>query len=117
MPVADNLRNLRKRRKLTQRELSDLSGVSQQAISFIENGRNTPNEGTLQLLAKALDSSVAELTGEPVSPAARAASAEELHLLALFRCLNPEGRSRLIEQAEDLVAREKYTQEKSHRAI
>ena len=40
---------------LTQRQLSELSGVPQADISRIENGAGNPTEATLQRLAGALD--------------------------------------------------------------
>jgi ribosome-binding protein aMBF1 (putative translation factor) len=42
-------------RGLTQRQLSDLSGVPQADISRIEHGGGNPTEATLQRLARALD--------------------------------------------------------------
>jgi transcriptional regulator with XRE-family HTH domain len=40
MTVADNLRRLRGKRNLSQVELADLAGVSQQLVSQIERGKN-----------------------------------------------------------------------------
>ncbi len=45
----------RESRGLTQRELSDLSGVRQGDISRIERGAGNPTESTLQRLAAALE--------------------------------------------------------------
>lgn len=42
-------------RGLTQRQLADLSGVSQADISRIEHGAGNPTEATLQRLAAALN--------------------------------------------------------------
>jgi ribosome-binding protein aMBF1 (putative translation factor) len=42
-------------RGLTQRQLSDLSGVPQADISRIERGGGNPTEATLQRLARALE--------------------------------------------------------------
>lgn len=67
MSVSDNLRAARKKKGWTQKDLAEHSGVSQQAVSFIETGRNTPSEGTMRLLADALGCTVAELMGEVVS--------------------------------------------------
>jgi len=57
----ERLKRRRKMSKYSQAELSQKSGVSQQAISGIESGRNSPSEQTIIMLAKALGCSVAEL--------------------------------------------------------
>ena len=44
----------RQARGLTQRELSEISGVDQADISRIERGAGNPTEATLQRLAEAL---------------------------------------------------------------
>lgn len=56
------LQKFRERRKLTQAQLAIRSGVSQQAISKIENGeRNNPGVYTLQKLASVLHCTVDDL--------------------------------------------------------
>lgn len=111
MTVADNLRRLRKAKGYRQIDLANASGVSQQAISFIESARNTPTEGTLRLLAGALGCTVAELLGD--APEKEAPSTQEEQLLAIFRRLNGAGRIELIERALEMAALEKWTQEAS----
>ncbi len=58
------LKDLRKRRGLTQQQLSELSGVSQQYISDIETGDVEGSLTVLRKLAKALDVSVTKLIEE-----------------------------------------------------
>jgi XRE family transcriptional regulator, regulator of sulfur utilization len=48
-------RDARIARGMSQRELSEASGVRQADISRIERGAGNPTEGTLQRLASALD--------------------------------------------------------------
>lgn len=65
MALAENLRMLRKRRGLTQKELSDVSGVSCNSIINYENSRRTsPPISVLQKLAQALSVGIDELTAE-----------------------------------------------------
>jgi len=52
--LAAELILLRKRRKLTQRQLSARSGIQQAEISRIEGGRANPTVATVFALAKAL---------------------------------------------------------------
>lgn len=56
------LQEMREKRRLTQAQLAALSGVTQQAISKIENGER-PNPGALTLykLAEALKCSIYDL--------------------------------------------------------
>lgn len=58
--IGERLRLARDRKLMTQRELSDLSGVMEATISRIENGkfRRRPFKETLESLSAALDVSV-----------------------------------------------------------
>lgn len=64
MSFSDNLASARKRAHLSQRQLSDRSGISQQAISKLESGINSPSEFTMRHLANALGVSVSFLIDE-----------------------------------------------------
>ena len=59
------LHEMRKKRRLTQQQLATISGVSQQAISSIENGsRQSPSVETLYKLSRALKCTVDDLIEE-----------------------------------------------------
>ncbi|MBQ1215216.1 MAG: helix-turn-helix transcriptional regulator [Firmicutes bacterium] len=59
------LHKMRKKRRLTQQQLATISGVSQQAISSIENGsRQSPSVETLYKLSRALKCTVDDLIEE-----------------------------------------------------
>lgn len=49
-----NIKELRKKRNITQTELSKLTGLSQQHISLIEKNQISPNCATLEKIAKVL---------------------------------------------------------------
>lgn len=55
MKIKINLYEIRKSKKLSQRQLAELAGVSKTEISNIENGVSSPSVATLCLLAQALD--------------------------------------------------------------
>jgi transcriptional regulator with XRE-family HTH domain len=55
----------RKVRKLTQRELSDLSHVSYSTLTKVEQGAMPPSPSVIGALARALSVPVTELTGQP----------------------------------------------------
>ena len=65
------LADVRKAKKMSQSDLSSISGVSQACISQIERGLKDPTLGTLRRLAVALNVSISKLIGdEKPKPAA-----------------------------------------------
>ncbi len=52
--LVDAILTARKERSLTQKELSELTGITQTDISKIENGNANPSLATLKRLAKGL---------------------------------------------------------------
>jgi transcriptional regulator with XRE-family HTH domain len=62
------LRNLRRSKGLSQKDLAVASGVGQDTISGIESGRHEPRPSTLRKLANALDVEVADFFGESEDP-------------------------------------------------
>lgn len=59
--MKNNLQKIRWEKNLSQKTLSQKSGVSQSVISSVENGLTTPNLTTALRLAKALGVSVEEI--------------------------------------------------------
>ena len=59
--VGENIRRIRQKRGLTQEQLADSSGFSQQYISGLEQGRRNPTVITLYELAVALGVSHVDL--------------------------------------------------------
>jgi transcriptional regulator with XRE-family HTH domain len=68
----ETLREFRRRRGWSQKDLADESGVGQDTISGIESGRHEPRPSTLRKLADALDVEVADFFREPALPLAEA---------------------------------------------
>jgi len=62
--VGKRIRAARQSRKMTQIVLSHTSGIAQEAISRIENGRQSPRADTLLKLARALELPLEQLLGE-----------------------------------------------------
>lgn len=60
----NNLRDIRRKRCLSQADLSQLSGVTEQTIVSIEKGRHYPKFVTIRKLALALKVDVEELKFE-----------------------------------------------------
>ena len=95
--VGLNIKNRRKQLRMSQSRLSALSGISQSAISDIENPDVTkrPNTDTIQKIANALQCTVAELMGEQppaeVEAAFEGLSPDEIKLIQDYRSLNKQG--------------------------
>jgi len=73
MDFGERLKRVRKGR-YNQEELASLIGVHTNTISRWENGSRSPDAGTLQKLAQALDTTTAYLLGEVDDPARLSAS-------------------------------------------
>ncbi|TIL21965.1 MAG: helix-turn-helix transcriptional regulator [Mesorhizobium sp.] len=59
--VGRNVQRIRQRKRLTQEQLAEISGFSQQYISGLEKGRRNPTIITIYELALALDVSHMDL--------------------------------------------------------
>lgn len=59
--VGENVRRLRLARGLTQEQLAERAGFTQQYLSELENGKQNPTAITLYQLAEQLESTPAEL--------------------------------------------------------
>lgn len=51
MPISDNIKCLRDRYGITQRDLADIAGVTDKAVSTWEIGTNEPRMGAIQKIA------------------------------------------------------------------
>lgn len=61
--LGDRIREARKKRGLTQRQLADMIGAKHNSISDWENNKNKPDPNTIELLMKALDIDANSLLG------------------------------------------------------
>jgi transcriptional regulator with XRE-family HTH domain len=64
----DAVKEIRRRKGWSQKDLAEESGVGQDTISGIESGRHEPRPSTLRKLADALDVEVADFFKEPAVP-------------------------------------------------
>lgn len=64
MAFAENLREIREARNLSQKELAEITDLSQSAISKFESEVTNPNKRTIKILANALNVTYDELTEE-----------------------------------------------------
>lgn len=64
MNISEKIKNYRKIKKMTQKELSEKSGISRSHIASIETGKYNPSLDTLKKLAQALTISLESLTSD-----------------------------------------------------
>lgn len=98
--VGKNIKNRRKQLRLSQARLSELSGISQSAISDIENPSATkrPNTDTIQKLALALNCSVSDLMGESKNTLIDELLPDEKYLIDGYRKLSTQGQEYIRQQ-------------------
>lgn len=92
----------RKAQDLTQAQLGELVGVTQQQIASFETGRRRMPISTLPLLAKALGTSIEELIGEPAKPGKRGPAPKLQQQLEQLSRL-PKAQQKLVSQVIDSV--------------
>lgn len=63
-----NVRDLRVRRRMTQNDLSERSGLSMKFIGEVERGVSNPSIVSIAAIARALDADVADLFGGASKP-------------------------------------------------
>ena len=88
------LKNLRENQELSQRELAEILGVSQQTVASWEVSRTEPNHDILQKIADLFNVSTDYLLGREVAGAS--ISEEEKRLLSDYQSLNAEGKQTLL---------------------
>lgn len=111
--VSENIKKLRKEKGWTQVRLSMEAHVSQQAISFIESGRNEPSAEMIRALSKALGVTSAEIIGDSVSDENSTFTQVEIRLLRILDQLNEAGQDFLLSQAESILNQPVFRKENS----
>lgn len=130
MTVAEQIKFLRKQAKLTQRELSDLSGIAEITIRQYEAGKYSPKMDNLKKLADAFHVPVSVmldvsedaeiLSMLEIIPSATVEDSENgrkynllnLKELFLYFTLNKKGKAKALDYISDLSKLPEYTDEK-----
>jgi transcriptional regulator with XRE-family HTH domain len=103
----DAVKEIRRRKGWSQKDLAEESGVGQDTISGIESGRHEPRPSTLRKLADALDVEVADFFREPAVPLADALPPS-----------GPLNKDEILDVVHDVILRqETETQQAANRAI
>lgn len=110
MTFAEGMKKRRKELRITQRELSEKSGVPQSTISAVEKGDRIPTEETMTMIARGLSCGVGFILGEDATKnVATIAGSDvtEAEMINLFRNLSPEKKAYLKGILEGLAAAHK----------
>ena len=68
MSIGENIRSLRKKANLTQKQLAQMVGVNEVTIRSYERGKYEPKTDVLYRLVKALDCNINEILDKPFIP-------------------------------------------------
>ena len=134
MNLGEQIKEIRIKKKFTQREIADKLGVSQPSYAQYENGKRNPKLETLQKIAIALDVPIWELlglskqeaillhgnddrnnTGYNINDLSVLIQKDVIHtsnftkLQTVFNRLNMTGQQEAIKRVEELTEIKKYT--------
>lgn len=129
MPTGTKIKEIRKQKGLTQKQLGDLCGMADSAIRRYENGNANPKIETLKKIAAALEVPVSELFSIPLIKPREAERkiAEEaeqiidelekdttrmldIEILQNFRKLNKSGQIEASKRVQELTEIPRYTE-------
>ncbi len=117
MSFGESLQRERKKKGLTQEELSKLASISREAIGNYENNRRTPTIETARKLSEALEINYFELIGWTSidedgyilnDEGSVAYSELEKKIVEGLNKLNEPGQQKIIAYIQDLVTHPKY---------
>lgn len=124
MSIGENIKNFRKAKKMTQKQLGELCGIAEPNIRKYELGKQNPKKETLEKIAEALGIPPKLLLGwedtynpngaltEEVSlieEIQRQYGEEAVQLLQEFTKLNEVGKAKALESIGDISSISKYT--------
>lgn len=116
MKFHEKLRNLRQEKKISQKELAEMIGVSQTAIYQWEKGTRLPKTEQIYKIAAALQVEVPDLVGEDFSdrilktlksietiPDQIAVNLKKANLLNYYEKLNETGQTEAVKRVNELT--------------
>lgn len=114
MPISENIKMIRERYNLSQKELAEIAGVSDKAVSTWENGSKKPRMGAIQKIADYCGlkkSNIIEDDGLNYMFTAQtipSVSASQKELDSYFNSLNDIGQRKALDYIADLADNPKY---------
>lgn len=129
MNIGQKIKHARTKKGLTQKQLGEKLGSTQQMIAQYESGKHTPKIDTLNHIAEALDVSLADLLSSNILNLTDSVidlfsdgnaqylgtstpdSSQERYLISQFRELNDKGKKKATDYVDDLIQIPKYKKE------
>lgn len=99
------LSNKLKERKMTQKQLSELTGISDTTVAFYVSGKRSPNLHIAYKIANALECTVDELTG--VKNSYYFDNKEVSAIVSMYLMINEKGKSQLYDYLDNLTSNPK----------
>ena len=116
MTIGENIKRVRKEKGLTQKQLAEILGVTQQMIGSYENSDREPKLNSLSKIAKALDVDVWELIEfNSIDIDENVTSVNDNNKKTLdsyYNELNEKGQEKAVEQVELLTKIPEYKRDK-----
>lgn len=109
MNFSNNLKKLRKSKKLKQADLAAHFGVGRTTVTSWENGATVPNIDILDGLATLLEVSADELLGRPPTIDKFKRNDDNVRLLTQYSKLNDFGKKEAIKRVSELCMIPQYT--------
>ena len=81
--MGETISSLRKEKGMTQKDLADMLGITDKAVSKWERGVAYPDTATIPAIAEIFEISVEELLSAKAAPAPASKKSEEIFALAL----------------------------------
>ena len=103
----NKMRELRKKKKLTMKELGKAVGVSESTISLYENGKHEPDLVTIKRIADILETSLDELFGREEQKEPPTGAVLDQNLVDMLVNLSPDQVQRVIDFVSGLQASNK----------
>lgn len=101
--LGNRIAQLRKEQDITQVQLAELLGVSQQTITAYEVGRRRIQVSALPVIARALHVSIEELIGEDAKRSSKRGPASKLQQQLEQVSLLPKAQQKFVSQVIDSV--------------
>jgi transcriptional regulator with XRE-family HTH domain len=102
MSIGNNIKILRKEKKLTQKELASLANISRSYLGDVENDRYNPSVDTLHDIAKALNTTAQQLLKEDINTNDEIDILEEelKSLVDKYKNISTDNRKKLLKMIE-----------------
>lgn len=115
MNIGNNLKRIRKEKKMTLKNLAEISGLSISFISDIEHNRRNPSLETMNKLCKSLNIEISQLTSYYINlDDITGLKQQEINtFIQKFKKLNLKGQNKVKNYLEDILNNDQYTKELS----